>query len=632
MAQAAPSRKFTTLESLPEHLLREICLYLDSPNLTNFSLVSKFCKGISTSCRKWEIRFQVSTPAKLKQDVEFWMSRLNVFNRARVTKVAIEGQMELSEAARDRRVRHGYSIEEEMLLFPFPEHAEFDAWAPLSNFLSELPSLAKLLYECYPQFPRPLFLSLQKHHPNCQLSVLRFYLANSDPRILHPYEDELLTSPQLCRIETRWEGCEHDLRAACTAGVVLSLPRLNKHLRQVIASSQTWIGCGNCSWSPYRRKLPTIPSWGSLDSISAISQSTYDSISCLRLSSEIDCQFLLPKGAVFRKLKKLVMTEFPLWQLCQHEASWNLDMLEKLTVSICHNSDVPQDVGYFNALLRRLPPLLELDIKISLTTEPNIFNAILAHHHSKLAGLSVIQTAGLRISPLVATDIVQLTRQQSCFGQLADLRIAIPRSRGDRNEALIYHTLGGLPKLQTLQLFLDASPTGSSLDEWESRKFAATSDGWLRNGHVRDVLINMALDETLARSIFHTIASAKGSSSLPLERLRLHPLWAARNGFYHWRTNLCKVTGYVAQPWEVERGERDDQREILFVRRIYAFGGEDHEAFLKSYLNYWEKQQQENTSLSARMEEIFSRAWPNWQQKSDDWRKAWHSYPLATIA
>ncbi|KAK5226019.1 hypothetical protein LTR99_002201 [Exophiala xenobiotica] len=525
MAQAAPSRKFTTLESLPEHLLREICLYLDSPNLTNFSLVSKFCKGISTSCRKWEIRFQVSTPAKLKQDVEFWMSRLNVFNRARVTKVAIEGQMELSEAARDRRVRHGYSIEEEMLLFPFPEHAEFDAWAPLSNFLSELPSLAKLL-----------------------------------------------------------------------------------------------------------RKLPTIPSWGSLDSISAISQSTYDSISCLRLSSEIDCQFLLPKGAVFRKLKKLVMTEFPLWQLCQHEASWNLDMLEKLTVSICHNSDVPQDVGYFNALLRRLPPLLELDIKISLTTEPNIFNAILAHHHSKLAGLSVIQTAGLRISPLVATDIVQLTRQQSCFGQLADLRIAIPRSRGDRNEALIYHTLGGLPKLQTLQLFLDASPTGSSLDEWESRKFAATSDGWLRNGHVRDVLINMALDETLARSIFHTIASAKGSSSLPLERLRLHPLWAARNGFYHWRTNLCKVTGYVAQPWEVERGERDDQREILFVRRIYAFGGEDHEAFLKSYLNYWEKQQQENTSLSARMEEIFSRAWPNWQQKSDDWRKAWHSYPLATIA
>ncbi|KAK5329954.1 hypothetical protein LTR93_001543 [Exophiala xenobiotica] len=417
MAQAAPSRKFTTLESLPEHLLREICLYLDSPNLTNFSLVSKFCKGISTSCRKWEIRFQVSTPAKLKQDVEFWMSRLNVFNRARVTKVAIEGQMELSEAARDRRVRHGYSIEEEMLLFPFPEHAEFDAWAPLSNFLSELPSLAKLLYQNFVD-----------------------------------------------------DGAEY------------------------------------------------------------------------------------------------------------------------------------------------------------------IFNAILAHHHSKLAGLSVIQTAGLRISPLVATDIVQLTRQQSCFGQLADLRIAIPRSRGDRNEALIYHTLGGLPKLQTLQLFLDASPTGSSLDEWESRKFAATSDGWLRNGHVRDVLINMALDETLARSIFHTIASAKGSSSLPLERLRLHPLWAARNGFYHWRTNLCKVTGYVAQPWEVERGERDDQREILFVRRIYAFGGEDHEAFLKSYLNYWEKQQQENTSLSARMEEIFSRAWPNWQQKSDDWRKAWHSYPLATIA
>ncbi|KIW51792.1 hypothetical protein PV05_10477 [Exophiala xenobiotica] len=70
MAQASASPEVTTLESPPEHLLREICQYLDSPNLPNFSLVNKFCKGISTSCRRWKIKSEVSTPAKLQQDVE----------------------------------------------------------------------------------------------------------------------------------------------------------------------------------------------------------------------------------------------------------------------------------------------------------------------------------------------------------------------------------------------------------------------------------------------------------------------------------------------------------------------------------------------------------------------------------
>ncbi|KAK5459543.1 hypothetical protein LTS15_003672 [Exophiala xenobiotica] len=619
MAQAATSPNLTTLESLPEHLLRSICLYLDSPNLTNFSLVNKFCKGISTSCRKWKIRFQASTPAKLKQDVELWMSRLNVFNRARVTKVEIEGHMVLSEAASDGQVAYNYSTREKMLLSPFPEHAEYDAWAPLSDFLGELPGLAKLMYNCYPQFPRPLFLSLQKNLPNCELSVLRFYLANSDPRILQPYEEELLTSPQLCRIETCWNGCVHDLRADYTAGVVLSLPRVNKHLRQ------NYIGCGTCYSRGLESTSPTIPSCESLDSISAISQSTYDSISYLQLF-ETDCQFLLPKGAEFRKLKKLVTTEFPLWQLCQHEASWNLDALEKLTVSIGNNSHVPQDFGYFNAFLRRLPPLSELEIETTLTADPNTGNAILAHHHSKLARLSIIQAPGVLTSPLLATDIVQLTRLRSCFGQLADLRISIPRSRGDRNEALIYHMLGGLPKLQTLHLFLDALPTDYPFDEWESQPFEATSRGQLRNGEVRDMLINKAMDEALARSIFHTISSAKGSSSHPLEHLGLYPVWLDHKASSNWDANLFKVTGYIEQAWEVKRGERDDQRQMLFAHRLHHWP-RDCRAEMEDDMDFFA-----STPLPESIEEAFWRVWPNWQLKSDNWRKAWHSYPLATIA
>ena len=42
-----------------------------------------------------------------------------------------------------------------------------------------------------------------------------------------------------------------------------------------------------------------------------------------------------------------------------------------------------------------------------------------------------------------------------------------------------------------------------------------------RNGHIRDALVNSALDETLARTIFQSILSRKGHNALPLEALKL---------------------------------------------------------------------------------------------------------------
>lgn len=282
---------------------------------------------------------------------------------------------------------------------------------------------------------------------------------------------------------------------------------------------------------------------------------------------DFDCGIPLQKSARFPNLKKLEMSEFPLWTFCQHEASRSVDTLEESTVSF---GDQPgRDIEPFNALIRRLPPLWKLTINTNFTAHRAhwpTFDAILAQHHSRLRLLSIEDDKFHRTdwmwSQHIVPGIAQISKLSGCFGQLADLSIAVRRSGGDRNEVLIYHILGGLPTLQTLELCLVPSPPRIfPSDQWESQPFTAEAHSPVRNGHVKDLLINIALDEALARSIFDAISSAKGSSSHPLERLTVHP-FGGQVATLGWPsvidTDLLMVTAVIGHLWEVKRGERDD--------------------------------------------------------------------------
>jgi hypothetical protein len=106
---------------------------------------------------------------------------------------------------------------------------------------------------------------------------------------------------------------------------------------------------------------------------------------------------------------------------------------------------------------------------------------------------------------------------------LEDLMLnPIPRSKGDVQEVAIYKTVGAIPKLQRLSLTLDSSNLSliwegedilkdPSFDEFHQKFQVATSGTssvpyQSRYGHIRNALINSALDETLARGIFNCIS------------------------------------------------------------------------------------------------------------------------------
>lgn len=78
------------------------------------------------------------------------------------------------------------------------------------------------------------------------------------------------------------------------------------------------------------------------------------------------------------------------------------------------------------------------------------------------------------------------------------------RRQGGPEEVTVYRTLGRLPRLRRATLLLDCR--------------APFSDPAGDAERVRKTLVNLAVDETLARAIFHEISAA---ANAPLQRLRL---------------------------------------------------------------------------------------------------------------
>jgi len=83
--------------------------------------------------------------------------------------------------------------------------------------------------------------------------------------------------------------------------------------------------------------------------------------------------------------------------------------------------------------------------------------------------------------------------------------------------------------------------------------------GPLRKGQIRDTLINRALDETLARAIFHCIAGSKGSAAFPLELLELRAWGGESYGSESY--GLQEVLTCISHEWLLVRNSRDDCRE-----------------------------------------------------------------------
>lgn len=162
----------------------------------------------------------------------------------------------------------------------------------------------------------------------------------------------------------------------------------------------------------------------------------------------------------------------------------------------------------------------------------------------------------------------------------------------------------------------DPTPIYPLFDEFDkefSETFAMRMGGCgrkPRNGHIRIAMINAALDENLARSIFTTISTAKHGTDdvLPLEHLELRPI----GGMYTAETT--EVAEVVGRWWLLERNPRDDHRDVIVATRLRNPG------------DLIEEENGPLRELDPKAEPIFRKIWPD---TGRNWTHEWSSWPLA---
>lgn len=98
---------------------------------------------------------------------------------------------------------------------------------------------------------------------------------------------------------------------------------------------------------------------------------------------------------------------------------------------------------------------------------------------------------------------------------------------------------------------------------WESER--PLPGDRLQKGHLKQALINDAVDEAIARSIFRCIFSSKGPRSYPLEDLTIMPTSMSLDGRSSLERELSLVNEVISEQCHVRRGIRDDERDDLFV-------------------------------------------------------------------
>ncbi|KAK2790793.1 hypothetical protein FQN53_008616 [Emmonsiellopsis sp. PD_33] len=185
--------------------------------------------------------------------------------------------------------------------------------------------------------------------------------------------------------------------------------------------------------------------------------------------------------------------------------------LERLGISGAITLDPDPRIGSgASASLESLNPLSTLMITDDIVDE-SLFNVILTRHGPSLRELR-ISTQKLIF---VAEHIPQI--RDSC-PLLENLDIQIKRTKSDARERRLYEPLGSLLRLKnhTLNTFEPRIPDEPEIPDPEDvectfsdfdKKLSMRSSD-VRNAHVRDILINRAVDETLMGSIWNIILNS----------------------------------------------------------------------------------------------------------------------------
>lgn len=418
-----------------------------------------------------------------------------------------------------------------------------DEWESMARLLKRLTGLADFLFACPGPFP-PLFLQiLHERSPRCRLHHYTFRLSASDEASLQADERSLITSPCLATIADLSSTTSPD--SLNTPGVRLLTRRNAPSLRRVFFHWRRAESYEAKSHSDEdKSKSPDLPALQYLQIFGHYSYppSWFGMPEDWLSPSIIDREVLYDYSAL-----RVLRLNTPMKDQALPSPS-NFSSLVTFSVLCPDKLSNPAWSSSFLSFLRDLPSIKSLRVlgwPRSISFTPGLNKQLQTLH---------LDTRGDVGQPLLQDHVLQLA---DMFPALEDLRIEIKRSRGDAAEVARYRALGRLPRLRRLKLILDAAPPPIIPDDivevpargqgpwqpyypWPGHTDVEPwfEDGWdseyikrglnpHRNGHVRDVLVNSAVDSALALSIFRVINSAKVSS---LISSNLHNIRGHRSG------------------------------------------------------------------------------------------------------
>lgn len=483
-------------------------------------------------------------------------------------------------------------------------------WWPLARLLKHLPGLVDFIYACPPQLPPCLLQTLHKHLPACRLHHYTFFLRCLNGNLTNPdpHELALVTSPCLYSIHVRYgdtKGQGSNGRPSYQRGVINNMIEgLAPNLKEVHLFRET------------------------------------------RERKQITARPRLPPKAWRRATVEAVT--FTSSRALLHE----LEIQGNMNGFALRSSELHLGRSLIDDWKTRVDfsALRVLKLRHPVALGPNLRKILLS---------SSFNTTSSRYRPKDAANFSPsqiLLLAHHCPG-IENLRLQVRRSRGDSDEVAAYKALGRFPRLRHVTLTLDASPprwlrvegappsenpTANTYtnveDHYDEYDAELLLDGpWpFRRGHVRDVFVNSAVDETLARDIFDVIASTRMTGH-PSQRSLFDTMIIRVVG----GTDFCggMMTGppgrdlrpYItnlARDWFLERGVRDDAPDLVHVVELGRTKREESDSEERGHVF-------RNETLLRRDNgylEIFRRLWPAARsvpaQGSSDWRDDWKSWPL----
>ncbi|VUC33301.1 unnamed protein product [Clonostachys rosea] len=641
------------LGGLPLEILQRIVDNLaDSyrPSVYAFSLASKACHQASAPFIFQHINLRLLSREALQRDIKSLVNTLSRTDSARhVHSISMKGFLNAKTRNDDLGITDtdnlgwwvglrgnekvprqetiysgGYFANDEPVI---EEDSDEDvAWAPVVNFIRTLPALEKLVYMCADQFPPSLLYTLHRYHPKCKLYHMTFRLRSLSLGTPHPYEVALATSPCLYGVQAicvrRDSEGGDDFNQEATMELVAGLAPNLKEVSMI-----------NCF--PYRGSRFTSgrAQWKGLPGYTPGMLGSLTSLSLLRSAEYFwEPEYIQTWGKFtdFGSLQRLTIggpsdkgIDGEMMGLITQNHSF--PRLKALCVCLERNDPDgvrPEYGDNAAAFFSSFEPLRQLSVSGPL--EPTILDTILHRHGQTLKELMLYprecefrgdDDRNREEIPMVLTKEHILQIQAECPA-LEDLAVPVKRKRSSAAEVEIYRTLARMEHLRSLFLTLDCSEWRVKRDCTYDPPFDEEDNkigqfGYKR-GILRELLMNCAVDETLARSIWETIREGNRR----LESLKLWTTGAGQfgSGQIHIAEDLYT---HMSRSWLIEGVPRDD-KEIINIKELGRTEREAKDAHRRTV---------GSKGPRPKEMEVFRRIWPS-KEGSESWYDDWSSIPL----